>query len=160
MPVLSLLDSVASRARVRKKLERRNHRSFDLRETKKTSIAENWSMSACIFSYGKRAKNDVKTRRNDTLPVVISTLRRAAARRYIDRPSLSFTARMSRAAPRSDFDLNDETCATWDSAFSFAKMLKIHQVASSRTSTYVQAVWVLIALWVNRVFSLSVPLRS
>ena len=132
LPVLSLLDSVTSRARVRKKLERRNHRSFGLRETKKTSIGENWSMSVCIFSCGKRAKNDVKTRRNATLPVVISSLQRAVARWYIGQPSLSFTGRISRAVPRSDSDLNDETCTTWDSVFSLAKTSKKHQVAHRR----------------------------
>ena len=125
----------------------------------KTSIGENWSMSVCIFSYGKCARNDVKTRRNATLPVVISTLQRAVARWYIGRPSLSFKGRISRAAPRSDSDLNDETCTTWDSVFSLAKTSKKHLVASSRTSTYVQAVRVSIVLWVNRVFSLPVSPR-
>ena len=46
-------------------------------------------MSVCIFSCGKRAKNDVKTRRNGTLPVVISTRRYEIVTFKCDEPAFS-----------------------------------------------------------------------
>jgi hypothetical protein len=60
MSVSSLLDSVTSRARVRKKLERQNHRSFDLRETKKRRSPK--IDRRC--KRGKRGKRERNARQN------------------------------------------------------------------------------------------------